>query len=82
MIDIAPGRMLAARGVVKLIAEKTVLPVKEKMQQRACDGEDPHPSAERRGRRALTEFRWLRDYCTFFGAAAAVDPSTREAETM
>src|SRR5262249_27591069 len=45
MVNVAPRGMFAAGSIVELIAKKTVLPVKEKMQQCASDRKNPHPSA-------------------------------------
>lgn len=81
MVNVTPRRMLAARRVIKLIAEKSVLAVKKKMQQRAEDGENPYPAAQRRAFACWLGIGRLCDYCTFFGAAEA-GASTIVAETM
>ena len=89
MVNVAPGRMLSARGVVKLVAEKSVLAVNQKMEQRAENGENPYPAAQRRAFACWLGIGRLCDYCTFFGmagalwsGAAAAGASTRVAETM
>jgi|GEM_PF-5078646 hypothetical protein len=71
MVDIAPGKVLAASSIVKLIAKEAVLPVKEKMQQRAAGGKNPYPTAQRRVYRFACEFKWRSDYCTFLACAAS-----------
>jgi hypothetical protein len=76
--------MLATSGIVKLIAKKTILTVKQKMKKRAGDSENPNPAAQRDGFACFIRVARLRDYCTFFAAAAgapAVD-STMLAEVM
>jgi len=89
MVNVTPGRMLPARGVVKFVAEKPVLAVKQKMQQRADDSENPYPAPERRAFACWLGIGRLCDYCTFFGVAgalwsgaAAAGASTIAAETM
>ena len=45
MVNVAPREMLAARRIIELVAEKPVLPVEKKMEQRSACGENPHPAA-------------------------------------
>ncbi len=85
MVNVSPRRMLAASGIVELVTKKAVLPVEEKMEKRAADGENPDRAAKRQSTGIASYFRARCDYCTFFGAAAdaAPDPaSTTVAETM
>ena len=78
MVNVAPRKMLAARGVIEFVAEKSILPIEEKMDQRSADSENPNPAAQRR---ILCLFRKLSrsgDYCTFF----ADDSSTIVADLV
>ena len=72
MVNIAPGKMLAARGVIEFVTEKSILPIEEKMDQRSADCENPNPAAQRH---ILWLFRKLSrsgDYCTFFADASSM----------
>jgi hypothetical protein len=71
MVNIAPGRVLAASSIIKLIAKEAVLPVKEKMQQGPAGSKNPYPAAQRRVYRFVCEFRRSSDYCTFLAGAAS-----------
>ena len=62
--------MLAARGVIELVAKKSVLSVKEEMQKRSANGKNPNPAGERLAMNFFLGVRRLRDYCTFFAAPA------------
>lgn len=70
MIYISPSGMLSACGVIKFIAEKSVLPVKQKMQQSPENGKNPNPMGKRFAMNFFVNVRRFRDYCTFFAAPA------------
>ena len=71
MVNISPGQMIAARGVIQLIAKKAVLPVEKKMEQRPTYGKDPHPATQWRVTWFFREFYRRGDYCTFLAGAAS-----------
>jgi hypothetical protein len=53
--------MLATRGVVQLVAKKSILTIEKEMQQRSAGRKKPYPAAERREGNLLAGFRLLRD---------------------
>jgi hypothetical protein len=61
MIYISPRKMLAARGVVQLVAKKSILTIEEEMQQRSASRKKPYPATKQRKGNLLAGFRLLRD---------------------